>query len=52
MNAARFDLLLANAAEVLLLAMRSEPGSADERRYMRAVQVFMTHAENVQRGAA
>lgn len=52
MSANRFDFLLANAAESLLSAMTSEPGSAAERRYMRALQIFMVGAENVRDGAA
>jgi hypothetical protein len=45
--ASHFEL----AAECLASAMTSEPGSADERRYMSAVQIF-TRAASMQGGAA
>jgi hypothetical protein len=47
MSARSVDWLFEHAADALLSAMTSETGSADERRYMSAVRIFMLAAEKV-----
>jgi hypothetical protein len=46
------DWFFKNATECLISAMTSEPGSADERRYLAAVQIFTRAAEGARDDAA